>query len=53
MGDNNDDEQCFLVLEDGSVFAGTVFGAKKPIDGEVGKFTRKVLFSRIRSTRGR
>lgn len=27
----------YLLLEDGSVFAGRHFGAEKPVDGEVGE----------------
>lgn len=29
---------CSLVLEDGTVLPGESFGAKIPVDGEVGKF---------------
>lgn len=28
---------CFLLLEDGTILAGESFGAKKHVDGEVGK----------------
>lgn len=28
---------CFLVLEDGTVLKGESFGAKRPVNGEVGK----------------
>lgn len=31
-------DMCYLILEDGTIFSGTSFGAKKAIDGEVGKF---------------
>ncbi|VEN47545.1 unnamed protein product [Callosobruchus maculatus] len=32
---NGDHEQCYLVLENGAVFPGKAFGAKKPVDGEI------------------
>lgn len=36
---------CSLVLEDGTVFTGESFGAKVPVDGEVGKLIlRFVVF---------
>jgi len=31
---------CSLVLEDGTVFTGESFGAKIPVDGEVGKLVQ-------------
>lgn len=38
MSGNNECVPCFLVLEDGSVLKGESFGAKKAIDGEVGRY---------------
>lgn len=38
-GQQEENEQAFLVLEDGTVLPGKPFGAIAPIDGEVGKFT--------------
>lgn len=29
--------KCYLVLDDGTVFPGTSFGAHKEIDGEIGE----------------
>lgn len=37
MGDVGENIPCFLVLEDGTVFPGESFGAKRQIDGEVGE----------------
>lgn len=31
---------CFLLLEDGTVLRGEAFGAKREVDGEIGKITR-------------
>jgi Carbamoylphosphate synthase small subunit len=35
---------CSLVLEDGTVFTGESFGAKIPVDGEVGKLVLYFFF---------
>ncbi|KAJ8918595.1 hypothetical protein NQ315_013100 [Exocentrus adspersus] len=35
MGEGGENVPCFLVLEDGTIFPGESFGAKRPIDGEV------------------
>lgn len=32
-----ENQTCFLVLEDGTILPGEAFGARKQIDGEVGK----------------
>lgn len=42
MGDG-ENVPCFLVLEDGTVFPGESFGAKRQIDGEVGKWQHVVI----------
>lgn len=31
------ESKCYLVLEDGTVFPGTPFGAVKEVDGEIGE----------------
>ncbi|CAH1967725.1 unnamed protein product [Acanthoscelides obtectus] len=33
--ENGDQQQCYLVLENGAVFPGKAFGARKPVDGEI------------------
>lgn len=33
-----EDKNCYLVLEDGSVFEGKSFGARRQIEGEIGEF---------------
>lgn len=38
MCKNSVGDACYLILEDGTIFSGTPFGAKTAIDGEVGKF---------------
>lgn len=38
MCENSFGSMCYLILEDGTIFPGTSFGAKNTVDGEVGKF---------------
>lgn len=43
MNGNVEDTYCYLVLENGAVFPGTVFGARREVDGEIGKIYRHLL----------
>lgn len=40
MRENSEGGLCYLILDDGSIFPGTSFGAKNTIDGEVGKIIK-------------
>lgn len=47
MGQPEKNVPCFLVLEDGTVLPGESFGAKKPVEGEVGKLNEFVSVNNI------